>query len=434
MRYEPINPELFRLNRKRFSKLMKPDSIAIFHSNDLMPRNGDTFFPFKQNSDLFYLSGLDQEESMLVLFPDCIKENFRELIFIKHTDEKTALWEGKKYSKEEARLISGVERVYWLEDLPIILHELVLLAENIYLNTNEQDNFHSKVVTHNLRHIREMKDKYPLHQFCRSQPLLKQMAMIKSSHEVRLIEKAIDITNKAFRRTLGFIQPGVMEYEIEAEITHEFISNRANGHAYAPIIASGPNTCVLHYTMNTRKCQAGELILMDFGAEYANYASDITRTLPVSGKFTNRQRNVYEAVLRILRQATQLLVPGNTLEDLNQKVGLLMQEELLELGLLKPYEVKNQNQAYPAYKYFFMHSVSHHLGRDVHDLSSRYMPFQAGMILTVEPGIYIRKENIGIRLENIVLITDDSPINLAKDIPIEVEEIENLMNVEIFNS
>lgn len=431
MRYDPISPELFALNRKRFTQKMLPDAIAIFHSNDLMPRNGDTFFPFRQNSDLFYLSGLDQEETILVLFPDCIKEGFHELAFIKRPDERSRLWEGQKYTKEEARKISGIEKIYWLDEMPHILNELILLAKRIYLNTNEHEHFHSEISNRNIRRAREMTRQYPLHKYHRAQPILKKLAMIKSTYEVELIQKAIAITHKGFEKAMEMLKPGVFEYELEAEITREFIRQRANGHAYAPIIASGPNNCVLHYTQNTRQCEEGELVLMDFGAEYANYAADFTRTVPVSGQFSKRQLSIYEAVLSILRQATQLLVPGMSMEEYNQKVGNIMEEELLRLGLIGKKDIANQNPAFPAYKKYFMHGASHHLGRDVHDLSSRYAPLQAGMVLTVEPGIYIWEENMGIRLENIVLVTDEGPVDLSSNIPIEAEEIESLMNAGV---
>ncbi len=431
MRYDPINPELFRLNRKRFTQKMVPDSIAIFHSNDLMPRNGDTFFPFRQNSDLFYLSGLDQPETIITLFPDCIKEGFHEVAFIKRADEISRLWEGHLYSKEEASQISGIQKIYWLDEMPIILNELVLLAKRIYLNTNEHEHYHTEIADRNIRKAREMMQKYPLHKYHRAQPILKKLAMIKSHDEIELIQKAIAITNHAFHRVLRFLSPGVFEYELEAEISHEFILRRANGHAYAPIIASGPNNCILHYDKNTRQCQEGELVLMDFGAEYANYAADCTRTIPVNGQFSERQREVYESVLRVLKSASQLLVPGTSMDEYQSEVGKLMETELLQLGLISQKDILQQNPDFPAFKKYFMHSISHHLGRDVHDLSSRYAPLQAGMVLTVEPGIYIREEQIGIRLENIVLVTDEGPVDLTSNIPIEAEEIESLMGAEV---
>ncbi len=428
MRYDPINPELFKLNRRRFTQKMKPDSIVIFLSNDLMPRNGDTYYPFRQNSDLFYLSGLDQEETVLVLFPDCIKDGFHELAFIKRTNEHVTIWEGEKYTKEQASEISGIERIYWLDEMEYILRELILLSKRIYLNTNEHDHFRSDVLTSDKRFAHKLMEQYPLHKYHRAQPILRKLSMTKSHFEVDLIQRSIEITGKAFQRVLGFVRPNVMEYEIEAEITHEFIKNRAHGHAYEPILASGPNTCTLHYTRNTRQCQDGDLLLMDFGAEYANYASDCTRTIPVNGLFTARQRQVYDAVLHILRSAVKLLVPGKTMDEYNEEVGKIVEEQLVSLCILTREEINRQSKSYPAYKKYFMHSISHHLGKDVHDLSSRYAPLQAGMVLTVEPGIYLREENIGIRLENIILITDQQPIDLTKNIPIEAEDIEHHMS------
>ncbi|MCG8329597.1 MAG: aminopeptidase P N-terminal domain-containing protein [Chitinophagales bacterium] len=428
MRYEPITPALFQMNRKRFMRKMQPDSIAIFHSNDLMPRSGDTYYPFRQNSGLFYLSGLDQEESVLVLFPDCIKEGFQEIAFIKRTDEAIAIWEGEKYTKEKAQEISGIERIFWLDEMDAILHELILLSKRIYLNLNEHDRFQSPVSSRDLRFVRQLQDSYPLHKFHRSQPILKKLAMVKSPTEVALIQHAANITGKAFQRVMNFTRPGVMEYEIEAEIIHEFIRSGANGHAYDPIIASGANSCVLHYGMNNQRCKEGDLLLLDFGAEYANYASDLSRTIPVSGQFTERQKAVYNAVLHTMKEAKQMLVPGTTLEEYHKEVGKIMESELLELGLLSSTDIKNQDKKRPAYKRYFMHGTSHHLGLDVHDLSNRYDPIQAGMVFTCEPGIYIREENIGIRLENDILVTDNGPIDLMENIPIEAEAIEEVMN------
>lgn len=433
MRYQTINPELFRLNRKRFARKMQSDSIAIFQSNDLMPRTGDTFFPFRQNSGLFYLSGLDQPDTVLVLFPDCIKDGFQEVAFIKRTDERTALWEGDHYTKEQAREISGIDRIYWLDEMEIILHELVLLAKRIYINTNEHDGFRSDVPSRDLRFARELMANYPAHKYHRAQPILKKLAMIKSPYEVELISTAIDITGKAFRRVLEFVRPGVLEFEVEAEIIHQFVRHRASGHAYQPIVASGPNSCVLHYTTNHRECREGDLLLLDFGAEYANYAADLSRTIPVSGQFTPRQRKVYDAVLRVFKGARQLLVPGTTLEEYHKEVGKMMESELLDLKLLSKTDLKNQDETFPAYKKYFMHGTSHHLGLDVHDLSNRYDPIQAGMVFTCEPGIYIREENLGIRLENDILVTDHGPVDLMGDIPLEAEAIEEGMNAEVLS-
>lgn len=433
MRYKSINPKLFKFNRKRLMRKMQPDSIAIFHSNDLMPRNGDTFFTFRQNSDLFYLCGLDQPEAILVLFPDCIKEDFQEVAFIKRTDEYIAIWEGEKYSKEKAREVSGIKKVYWLDEMDQILNELILLSKRIYINTNENDRFNSEVTSRDLRFAKQLMDRYPAHKYHRAQPILKKMAMIKSSYEIALLQEAMDITSQAFLRVLEMVKPGLMEYEIEAEIIHEFIRKGANGHAYEPIIASGANTCVLHYTQNNQICQNGDLLLMDFGAEYANYAADLTRTIPVSGQFSVRQRAVYDAVLRVLKGARQMLVPGLTLQEYHKEVGKMMESELLALKLIDKTDIKNQDPSYPAYKKYFMHGTSHHLGLDVHDLASRYAPIQAGMVFTCEPGIYIREEGLGIRLENDILVTDTNPIDLMANIPIEANEIEELMNAGVLN-
>jgi Xaa-Pro aminopeptidase len=433
MRYQPINPELFKLNRRRFTRKMLPDSIAIFHSNDLMPRNGDTFHPFRQNSDLFYLSGLDQEETVVVLFPDCVKEGFQEIAFIKRTDEFIAIWEGEKLTKEKATAISGIQKVYWLDQMDNILNELILLSKRIYVNPNENDRFNSAVEDRNLRFAKALQQRYPLHKYHRSQPILKKLAMIKSPLEVEIMQKAINITGDAFKRVLEFVQPGVMEYEVEAEITHQFIKNGANGHAYEPIVASGSNSCILHYVKNNQKCKEGDLLLMDFGAEYANYAADLSRTIPVSGQFTDRQRKVYDAVLSVMKGAKELLVPGTILEDYHKEVGKMMESALLDLKLLTPSDVEKQDPSYPAYKKYFMHGTSHHLGLDVHDLANRYDPIQAGMVFTCEPGIYIREEGIGIRLENDILVTDAGPVDLMANIPIEAEEIEELMNAGVLS-
>lgn len=428
MRYQTINPSLFELNRKRFMSKMRPNSIAIFNSNDLMPRNGDNFFSFRQNSHLFYLSGLDQEETVVVLFPDCVKDGFQEIAFVKRTNEHIATWEGHKYTKEQARQISGIDKVFWLDEMDGILNELILLSKRIYVNLNENNSFHSPVESRDYRFFQQLQQRYPLHKYHRAQPILKELVMIKSDFEVGLISQAINITEKAFHRVLQFTQPNVYEYEIEAEIIHEFISNGANGHAYDPIIASGKDACILHYNANNKQCQDGDILLMDFGAEYANYAADLSRTIPVNGLYSPRQKAVYNATLRVMKEATQLLVPGNTIENYHKEVGKIMESELIGLGLLDKTDVKNQNPKNPLYKKYFMHGTSHHLGLDVHDLSSRFAPFLPGMVFTCEPGIYIPEENIGIRIENDILVTDFEPIDLMASIPVEADEIETLMN------
>lgn len=432
MKYESIDPELFRGNRQRFMRSMRQDSIAIFHSNDQMVRNGDSCFPFRQNSDLFYLSGLDQEETVLVLFPDCVKDGFREVAFIKRTNEYIQRWEGHKYTKEEARAISGIEKIFWVDEMDGILHELILLAKRVYVNLPEHDRFVADVPSRDLRFARQLQERYPAHKYHRAQPILKQQAMIKTVQEIALIQQAISITGNAFDRVLGFTRPGVTEYEIEAEVTHEFLRSRANGHAYSPIIASGANSCVLHYVQNNQVCKDGDVLLLDFGAEYANYAADMTRTIPVNGRFSTRQRDVYEAVLRVMKYARTLLVPGTMMEEYNKEVGRQMESELLALGLLDKNDIKNQDKSYPAYKKYFMHGTSHHLGLDVHDRSNRYDPIQAGMVFTCEPAIYIPEEGFGIRLENNILVTDHEPVDMMAGIPVEAEEIEELMSAKAF--
>lgn len=431
MKYSALPPELFKYNRERFTRKMSADSIAIFHSNDLMPRSGDTYFPFRQNSGLFFISGLDQPETIVVLFPDCVKDDFREVVFIKRTNDFMARWDGPALSQDEARAISGIQKVYWLDEMGPIMHELILLAKRIYVNLNEHDRFYSEVPSRDMRALRDLQSHYPAHKYHRAGPILKKLMMIKSGWELEAIQQAVNITNAAFRRVLAFVEPGQMEYEIEAEITHEFLRRRANGHAYTPIIASGPNSCVLHYNRNNRKCHNGDLLLLDIGAEYANYASDITRTIPVNGQFTPRQRSVYEAVIRTLYFAKSLLTPGNTIEEYNKEVGRFVEKELVNLGLLRLHEVQRQNPQTPLYKQYFMHGLSHHLGLDVHDAALRYDPIQAGMVFTCEPGIYIPAENLGIRLENNILVTDESPVDLSAHIPIELEEIEELMRSRV---
>lgn len=431
MRYETISTDFFRANRRRFMRKMIPESIAIFHSNDRMPRTGDTSFPFRQNSGLFYLSGLDQEETIIVLFPDCAKDGFEEVAFIRRISEQGSIWDGPSLSKEQARAISGIDKIYWLDEMDAILHELILLAKRIYVNLNEHDRYESAIADRNLRFTRNLQQRYPAHKYHRSQPILKKLRMLKQPYEIELVKRAINITGQAFQRVLTFVKPGVMEYEVEAEITHEFIRCGTNGHAYEPIVASGKNNCVLHYVKNNQRCAAGDLLLLDFGAEYANYAADMSRTIPVSGHFTERQRQVYDAVLKVLRRASNMLVPGVIIDEYNREVGKLIESELLELGLLDRTDIKKQDEKRPAYKRYFMHGVSHHLGLGVHDLSNRYDPVQAGMLFTCEPAIYIPEENFGIRLENDILVTDQGPVDLMDHIPIEAEEIEMLMNAEV---
>jgi Xaa-Pro aminopeptidase len=427
MKYSPLPQDAFIFNRRRFSREIQPGSLAIFNANDQMPRSGDTCYPFRQNTGLYWLTGIDQEETMLFLFPGCQKEKHEEVLFIKRTNEHIAVWEGHKYTKEEAREASGIQKVYFLDEGEVIMREMINLSSGTYLNFNEHDKFTNPVETRDLRYARWFRNTYPGHQVYRSQPLLKKLQVIKTQWEVETVQHAIDITGLAFNRVLKFVAPEVGEYEVEAEITHEFIRNRASGHAYEPIIASGKNACVLHYIDNNKICADGDLLLMDFGCEYANYAADLTRTIPVNGRFSDRQRAVYNAVLRVLKEARTMLVPGTLLEEYNKEVGKIMESELLGLGLISRKDIEDQNPDWPAYKKYFMHGTSHHLGLDVHDLSHRYEPFRAGMIFTCEPGIYIPEEAIGVRIENDILITDDGPFDLFRNIPVEVEEIETLM-------
>lgn len=429
MKYDPIDKELFILNRKRFVANMKPNSIAIFNSNDMMPRNGDCFFPFRQNSDLFYLCGIDQEETILVIYPDCVKEGFKEVLFIKKTNKYIAIWEGHKYTQEEATAASGIQKVKWLDDMENILNEMINLADHIYLNINENDRFHTEVVTKEHRYAKMIRNQYPAHNILRAQPIMKRLAMIKSPMEVEILQKCCDITEKAFRRVLGFVKPGVWEHQVEAEITHEFLFNKASGHGYTPIIASGKNACVLHYIDNNKECKDGDVMLMDFGAEYANYTADLSRSIPVSGTFTDRQRAVYNAVRHVMKEATNMLRPGTNLVKYHKEVGKIMEGQLVNLGLIDKHDIAKQDKDHPAYKKYFMHGTSHHLGLDVHDLMERYCNFEEGMVFTCEPGIYILEENLGIRIENDVLVTGDNPVDLMANIPVEVEEIEDLMNV-----
>lgn len=429
MKYKKIDVSLFVENRKRFMAQMKPNSIAIFHANDMMSRNGDCHFPYRQNSDLFYLTGLDQEEVILVLYPDCPRgKEFREIIFTKQTNEHIAVWEGYKYTKEDAAATSGIDKVLWLTEQQPLLNELILLADNIYVNTNENDRAFCDYASRDVRHALEMKQEYIAHEFQRSQPIMKSLRMIKSQVEIDLLQKACTITERAFRRVLATTQPGMMEYEVEANVIYEFMRNGAAGHAYTPIIAGGANACVLHYIANDMRLNDGDLLLMDFGAEYANYAGDMTRTIPVNGRFTDRQKAVYNAVLKVKKEAEAMLVAGNNLMDYHAEVGKVMESELIGLGLLDREEVRHQDPKKPLYKKYFMHGTSHHLGLDVHDLCHRYEDFKEGMVFTCEPGIYIPDEKIGIRLEDDLVITNDQPFNLMANIPIEVEEIEALMN------
>lgn len=428
MKYPQIDQLLFILNRKNYTKQLKNNSLAIFNAADEFPRSGDQNFIFKQNPDLFYLSGIDQEQTILLLYPDCPNPLYREVLFLRQTNDYIKVWEGYKYTKEQARAASGIENIYWLEDFDNVLHSIVHYADHIYLNTNENDRYAHSVPYRDVRFIEQMRSKYPLHHYERSAPIMRGLRAVKSELEIELTKKACAITRDAFVRVLKFTKPGVKEYEIEAEIIHEFIRQGGTGHAYTPIIASGHNANILHYNDNNQECKDGDVILFDFGAEYANYNADMSRSIPVNGKFTPRQKEVYNAVLHVMKEATKLIVANTVWNTYHEQVGEIMSEQLINLGLISTTEVKNQNPNYPAYKKYFMHGTSHHLGIDVHDFAGRYTPFAEGNILTVEPGIYIPEEGLGIRLENNILITVTGNIDLMAEIPVEVDEIESIMN------
>ncbi|PWS31088.1 aminopeptidase P family protein [Pedobacter paludis] len=428
MKYPTIDQYLFILNRNNFTKELKNNSLAIFQASDEFPRSGDQNFIFKQNPDLFYLSGIDQEQTILLLYPDCPNPLYRQVLFLRQTNDYIKVWEGYKYTKEQAKETSGIESIYWLEDFDNILHSIVHYADNIYLNTNENDRYAHTVPYRDIRFIEQMRSKYPLHHYERSAPIMRSLRAIKSDIEIGLTKKACAITRDAFVRVLKFTKPGVKEYEIEAEIIHEFIRQGGTGHAYTPIIASGHNANILHYNDNNQVCKDGDVILFDFGAEYANYNADMSRSIPVNGRFTKRQKDVYNAVLHVMKEATKLIVADTVWNTYHEQVGEIMTEQLVNLGLISIADVKNQSTTMPAYKKYFMHGTSHHLGIDVHDFAGRYTPFAAGNILTVEPGIYIPEEGLGIRLENNILITNFGNLDLMADIPLEAEEIEDLMN------
>ncbi|KAA3647450.1 MAG: aminopeptidase P family protein [Bacteroidetes bacterium] len=427
MKYLPIDSNLFIKNRKKLAQNMAPKSLAIFNSNDIMPTNADGTMPFRQNNDIFYLSGVDQEESILVIFPDAPNPKFKEVLFLKETNEEIAIWEGEKLDKKRATESSGITSVFWLQDFEKTLKSFIYEAETICLNDNEHLRQGNEVETRDVRFRKWCKEQYPNHKYGRIAPIMHYLRSIKEPEEIALMQEACNITGKAVERVLKFIKPGVMEYEIEAELMHEFLRNRSRGFAYTPIIASGFNACVLHYIENNQECKAGDVILMDIGAEYGNYASDLTRSIPVSGKFTERQKEVYSAVLSVMKDASKLLKPGVLLADYHVKVGELMTIQLLKLGLITQEEVNNQNPDWPAYKKYFMHGTSHYIGLDVHDVGSWYKPIEAGMVFTKEPGIYIREENLGIRLENDYLITENGFVDLMAHIPLEIEEIEAAM-------
>ena len=429
MKYTQIDSHLFIKNRKKFVAQIRPKSIAVFNSNDIYPIGADSTLPFEQDRDLFYLSGADQEETILLLFPDAMDAKHREILFVRETNDHIAVWEGAKLTKEKATEVSGIETVYWLTEFDKIFFDLMTEADTIYFNTNEHYRQAVETQTREDRFIEKVKKEYPAHQWAKSNPILQNIRGVKEPEEIELMQRACNITEKGFRRVLEFVKPGVWEHEIEAEYLHEFIRNRSKGFAYSPIIASGNNANVLHYLENNKQVKDGDMILMDLAAEYANYSSDMTRTIPVNGRFTARQKEVYSAVLRVKDEATKMLVPGTLWAEYHKEVGKLMTSELIGLGLLDKADVQNENPDWPAYKKYFMHGTSHHIGLNTHDYGELKKPMKANMVFTVEPGIYIPAEGMGIRLEDDVVIQEKGePFNLMRNIPIEIEEIEELMN------
>jgi Xaa-Pro aminopeptidase len=428
MRYAPIPHQLFIDNRKRFAAKLQPKSIAVFNANDIQPTNADGTMKFRQNNDLFYLSGIDQEETILLVFPDCPDPEHREVLFVRETNDHIAVWEGEKLTKAQATAVSGITKVYWSHQFKQVFFSLVVEAQNIYINTNEHVRAVVEVETRDARFYKWCKETYPVHTYLRSAPIMHELRANKSKYEIDLIQQACNLTESGFRRLLSFVRPGVWEYEVEAELAHEFIRHGAGFAGYEPIIASGKNSCVLHYNINNKVCKDGDVLLLDFAAGYANYQSDLTRTIPVNGKYTKRQKAVYNAVLKVMRFAMSRLVVGNTIQQYHREVGAAMEEELLKLKLINKTDIKKQDPAWPAYKKYFMHGTSHYLGLDVHDVGSRYRKFTEGMVYTCEPGIYIPEERIGVRIENDILITKKGPVDLMKNIPIEADHIEALMN------
>lgn len=429
MKYPLLNSSLFERNRKKVIKFLQSNSLAVIHSNDQMPRNGDQYFPFRQNSDLFYLTGIDQEKTILTLCPNHPNKDLREILFIIESNEKIAVWEGHKFTKKEAIQISGIKTIKYISEFESTFRELAIKAENIYLNLNENPTFNPNTPSADERFVDILKEEFPAHELERLAPIMKQVRLKKEPEEIELMKEACNITAKAFQRVLKFVKPNVMEYEVEAEITHEFLWNRSSGNAYAPIIASGKSACVLHYVENNKKCLDGDLLLMDFGAEYANYAADCTRTIPVNGTFTPRQKECYEAVLRVMKKAISWLTPGTTIHRINERVESLFQEEHIKLGLYTQEDVNNQDPEKPLVKKYYPHGTCHFIGLDVHDVGEKTSILEEGMVLTCEPGIYIPKENIGIRIENDIIV-GVKPIDLMANIPREVEEIESLMKLK----
>ena len=427
MKYLPLNPKIFTQNRKRFVQKMDKNSIAIFNSNDELPTNADQLFKFKQNADLIWLTGIEQEDSMLILFPDNPDPKYREVLVLVRPNELKEKWDGHRLRRNEASAISGIQTIVWLDVLDGLLQPWIHLSDTIYLNTNENDRKANLVPVRDYRYAEQMKQRYPLHQYKRSAKLLKDLRAIKSPLEVEVIQKAIDITEKTFKRLLQFIKPGVMEYEIEAEILHSFLSQRATGPAYSSIIAGGDRARTLHYIENNQACKSGELVLMDFGAEYGNYCADLTRTIPVNGKFSSRQKIVYNACLHLHHYAASILKPGISIVHYTEKVGEEATKVFHKIGLLQKSDIKNEDPENRAYRKYLYHGISHHLGIDVHDLGTKTEPIKAGMLFTVEPGIYIEEENMGVRIENNFWITRNGNQDLMKNIPITVEQIESYM-------
>ncbi|MDC6467858.1 aminopeptidase P family protein [Flavobacteriaceae bacterium] len=429
MKYHPIDSALFVKNRANFMAQMKASSLAVFNSNDIYPISADSTVPFQQHRDIYYLSGVDQEESILVMFPDCPNKKHREILFLKETNDHIAIWEGEKLTKKRAFEVSGIKTVYWLQDLNKVMAELMAQSDTVHINTNEHYRASIETETREDRFTKWLLNKYPAHKVEKSNPILQRLRSIKDPIELDLLQKACNITEKGMRRVLKFVKPGVAEYEIEAEFIHEFLKNRSKGFAYTPIIASGNNANVLHYIENNQVCNDGDLILLDVGAEYANYSSDMTRTIPVNGRYSKRQKEVYNAVNRVKINATNMLIPGTIWADYHVEVGKLMTSELLGLGLIDKVDVQNEDPNWPAYKKYFMHGTSHHMGLDTHDYGLLWEPMETNMVFTVEPGIYIPEEGFGIRLEDDVVIQEKgAPLNLMKNIPIAIEEIEDIMN------
>lgn len=428
MRYGSIDSSLFTTNRERLAQLLPPKSLAILNANDFMPTNADGTMGFRQNSDIFYLSGVDQEETILLVFPEHPDPKLREILFLRETNEHIAVWEGAKLTKEKATATSGISTIYWTHQFESVFRNIIFESDMVFLNTNEHTRNDSPVQTRDARFIRDFRETYPLHSLGRLAPLMHRLRAIKQPEEIRLLQTACDITAAGFDRLLRFVKPGVTEFEIEAEMLHEYVRSRSRGYAYTPIIASGENACVLHYIQNDQVCRDGDVLLLDCAAEYANYNADLTRSIPVNGRFTRRQADVYDAVLRVFKAAKDMLVVGNVWDEYHAEVNKIMESELKGLGLLNDHDIEKQDPDWPAFKKYFPHGTSHFLGLDVHDVGNKYRRFEPGMVFTCEPGIYIREEGLGIRLENNILITENGNVDLMANIPIERQHIEDLMN------